>query len=66
MKALGNAVDWLHENIDKASVRNKVLCLFVILLLAIVFLLAGLPSHKEYCQTAVSNPTCAKYERAGD
>lgn len=62
MQAIGKLIDWVDKNHDKPEVKTGMIFVFVLCLTTAGLLLYSLPSHEEYCKTAVNNHTCGQYK----
>lgn len=62
MKAVGGLIDYIDKNHDKKRVRYSLYGILAFCFITAIAVLLDLPSHEEYCKTAVDNYTCNQYK----
>lgn len=58
MKSIGSIFDYIDKNHNIKHVKIILWTIFATCLLTTIVGMATLPSHEEYCKTAVNNITC--------
>lgn len=62
MQVVGKLIDYIDRNHEKKHVKYSLTILFSVFMITTAVQLYNLPTHEEYCQSAVDNPTCMKYK----